>query len=88
MAHGGARRGSGRKSAHSEIEVKNLAIDAIVKVYGSEEKGFIALLQSGSDTLQKFVFEHAWGKPKEKLEHSTDPEKPVYFKLDDRFINS
>jgi hypothetical protein len=88
MAHGGARKGSGRKSVHSELEVRNLAIAAIIKVYGSEAKGFEALLLSGEATLQKFVWEHAYGKPKEKVEHSTDPEKPVLFKLDDRFSNS
>lgn len=85
MAAGGKREGAGRKAKVDEEKVRGLAVGAIVKKYGSEEKGFMALLESGEPSLVKFVFEHAYGKPKEKIEHSSDPEAPVIFKLDERY---
>lgn len=88
MPKGGRRPGSGRKKLHDEILARDMAISAIEKVYGSIEEGMQALLRSGEQSLIKFVFEHAVGKPKEKVEHSTDPEAPVIFKLDDRFVDS
>jgi len=68
MANGGARKGAGRKSKADEDKVRNLAVQSIVSTYGSEEEGFAALLQSGEASLVKFVYEHAFGKPKEKLD--------------------
>jgi hypothetical protein len=67
---GGARTGAGRKPKAEEDKVRNLAIDAIISKYGSEQKGFEALLASGESSLIKFAYEHAFGKPKEKIEHS------------------
>lgn len=72
MAHGGKRNGAGRKSKADEEKVKNQAIEAIEQKYGSVEKGLVALMESGEASLIKFVFEHAIGKPKEKIEHSGD----------------
>ena len=87
MARGGSRPGAGRKPIHDEIQSRDMAISAIVNVYGSLEKGMEALLRTGEPSLQKFVFEHAIGKPREKVEHSGDPEYPVIFKLDERFTD-
>lgn len=70
MAKGGARIGAGRKSKAEEDKVRNLAVQSIISKYGSEEKGFMALIETGEPSLMKFVFEHAFGKPKEKIEHS------------------
>jgi hypothetical protein len=69
---GGARNGAGRKAKHNEDESRQLAINAIVQVHGSLEAGLSHLLRSMEPSLQKFVFEHAIGKPKEKVEHSGD----------------
>jgi hypothetical protein len=88
MAKGGSRPGAGRKPKTDEAHVRNLAIKSIVSMYGSEAKGFKALLQSGEPALIKFVYEHAYGKPKEKIEHSGDPDAPVFFTLDPRFNGS
>jgi hypothetical protein len=66
----GENRGQGRKTKAEEEKVKGLAVSAIVKRYGSEEKGFLALLDSGEASLIKFVYEHAFGKPKDKIENS------------------
>lgn len=68
MAKGGARLGAGRKSARDEIKVRNLAIKALVSKYGSEEKAFEHLLGSKEPSLIKFVYEHAFGKPREKVD--------------------
>lgn len=83
--HGGSRPGSGRKRIHDEIEARGLAIKAIKSVYGSLEDGMKALLLSGEPSLQKFVYEHAFGKPMDKVQHSSDPDSPVIFKIDGRF---
>lgn len=72
MSKGGARPGAGRPTKADEAKVKGLAIQSIIKRYGSEEEGFLALLNSGESSLIKFVYEHAYGKPKERVEHSGD----------------
>lgn len=74
MAAGGARIGAGRKTKAQEDRVRELAVSSIVSKYGSEEAGFKSLLESGEPSLIKFVYEHAFGKPKEKLEHSGEME--------------
>lgn len=83
--NGGAGRGQGRKTKAEEEQVRHLCISAIVKKHGSEEAGIKALLDSQEPSLIKFVYEHAYGKPTEKIQHSSDPDQPVYFKLDGRF---
>lgn len=65
---GGARPGAGRPPKADEQRVRDLSVAAIIKVYGSEEEGFEALLNSKESVLIKFVFEHAYGKPKEHHE--------------------
>lgn len=70
MPSGGPGRGGGRKPLHEEIKARDLAVKAIVSKFGSLESGLEFLLGTEEPTLVKFVFEHAIGKPKEKLEHS------------------
>jgi hypothetical protein len=69
---GGARPGSGRPTKADEELVRNQSIGAIVQLYGSVQNGFKTLLESKEASLIKFVWEHAVGKPKEKVEHSGD----------------
>lgn len=88
MANGGARVGAGRKKKVDELKVQQLAIKSITEKYGGEEEGFKALLESREASLIKFVFEHAYGKPKEKVELSSDKDSPVLFRLDGRFKDS
>lgn len=68
MAKGGARPGAGRPTKTDEERVRDLSVKAITDFYGSEEAGFKALLKSKEPVLIKFVFEHAYGKPKERHE--------------------
>lgn len=68
MAKGGTRPGAGRPTKTDEERVRDLSVQAIAAHYGSEEKGFKALLDSKEPALIKFVFEHAYGKPKERHE--------------------
>lgn len=65
---GGAMPGGGRPKKVDEQRVRDLSVKAIISHYGSEEKGFKALLDSKEPVLIKFVFEHAYGKPTEKHE--------------------
>lgn len=66
--HGGARPGAGRKAKVDENKTRDLAIEAIKGKYGEEMAGFQALLNSQEPSLIKWVFEHAYGKPKERIE--------------------
>ncbi len=68
MARGGYREKSGRKSKVDELKVQNLAVKSIESKYGSVEKGFKSLLETGEPSLIKFVWEHAVGKPREKVD--------------------
>lgn len=69
---GGARPGAGRKPKADEEKVRNLAVSAIEKTHGSLEEGFTKLLNSGEASLIKFVWEHAVGKPREKMDLDLD----------------
>lgn len=80
MAKGGKRPGAGRKKKVDEELVKTLAVKAIRKKFGSEEKGFAHLLESGDSGLVKWVFEHGYGKPKEKVEVKHDGGISIVFK--------
>lgn len=78
MSRGGARPGGGRPKKVDEQRVRDLSIAAIKSHYGSEEKGFKALLTSGEPVLIKFVFEHAYGKPTEKHELTGKDGNPLF----------
>lgn len=67
MSRGGSRPGSGRKTKSDESRIQVMAAKAMIKKYGSEEQAFEALLESKEPTLIKFAYEHAFGKPKEKV---------------------
>ena len=72
MSHGGAGRGQGRKSKAEELKVRDTAIEAITEKYGSLKAGFRALLGSEEASLIKWVFEHAAGKPQDKVDVTTN----------------
>jgi hypothetical protein len=74
MPRGGWRPGGGRPKKHEEEKTVATALSAVVKKYGSLEDGFIALLESGEPSLIKFVFEHAAGKPRERIDMTMDGE--------------
>ena len=57
-----------RKSKYDGVEVVKLSLQAIEDKYGGLKEGFIALLESDEPTLMRWVFEHAFGKPKEKID--------------------
>jgi hypothetical protein len=67
---GGARPGAGRKTIAQELGTADLAKKALIERYGSLELSLKSLLDSGEPALIKFVHEHAFGKPTEKVEHS------------------
>ena len=71
---GGYRPGAGRKSRAEEKGIQKIAIKAIEDYYGSLEEGFKALLASEHHNLIRFVFEHAAGKPREKVDLDVEGE--------------
>jgi len=66
--HGGARPNSGRKPKAEELRVRDTAVEAITEKWGGLKEGFHALLNSKEPSLVKWVFEHAAGKPPDRLE--------------------
>lgn len=65
---GKATPGAGRKKKVDELKIRNIAVESITEKYGSLKDGFLALLNSKESVLVKFVFEHAAGKPREKVD--------------------
>lgn len=78
MSRGGAREGAGRKSVRDETLAKNLCLAAIKTKYGSIEQGLVHLLESKDPALKKFVFEHAIGKPTDKIDLGDNPLYNIY----------
>lgn len=70
MPSGGSRPNSGRKTKAVEQQTANIAKAVIAEKYGSLEKGLEHLLTTAEPALIKFVFEHAFGKSPDKIEHS------------------
>jgi len=83
---GGIREGQGRKSRAEEEQTAKKAIQAIEEKYGSVVDGFKALLESKEPILQRFVWEHAVGKPmdKIKLQGETDNKLEVIVRYEER----
>ena len=69
MGLGGKRIGAGRKPVHDEMKARDLCQTAIINKFGTLEAGLQFLLESEEPTLMKFVFEHAIGKPTDKIEN-------------------
>jgi hypothetical protein len=70
--HGGKRPNSGRPTKADEENSRKLAIAAIEARHGSLEAGLEFLLSTEEPSLIKFVYEHAIGKPREKMDLSSD----------------
>lgn len=73
--HGGKRTGAGRKPVSQEMKTRELAQKAIIEKFGSLDGGFKNLLESNDPALKKFVFEHAMGKPTDKVDMTTRVEE-------------
>jgi hypothetical protein len=67
---GGKRIGAGRKTIAKELHTSDLARKVLIEKYGSLEQALESLLEYKEPQLLKFVFEHAFGKTPEKIEHS------------------
>lgn len=69
--HGGVREGAGRPKKADEEKISEFAIKAIIKQFGSEEKGFEELAKhaaKGSFNHLKLLMEYAYGSPSKKQE--------------------
>lgn len=64
----------GRPRKVDELRITKLSVEAITEKYGGLKEGFMALLESKEPTLIKFVFEHAAGKPREKVDVDVNKE--------------
>lgn len=64
----------GRPCKVDELKITNVAIASIEERYGSLKNGFLALLESKEPSLIKFVFEHAAGKPRERVDIDVNKE--------------
>lgn len=67
MAKGGKRDGAGRKSLAEEFNSRELAVNALKNKFGDLTTALQWLLESEQPTLVKFAYEHAFGKPVERI---------------------
>lgn len=74
---GGARKGAGRPTIAAELKTADLARECLIEKYGSLNEALIALLEMDEPALTKFVFEHAFGKPTDKIEHSGEIDQVI-----------
>lgn len=80
---GGYRPGSGRKPASEEMKSRELAQKAIIEKYGTIVEGMKKLLETGEPSLVKFVWEHAQGKPTDKIDMTTRVEETRIVDIND-----
>jgi hypothetical protein len=68
---------AGRPSKSDEEKVVRLALGAMTKVFGSPEKCFEHTANEAQTSYHhlKLLLEYAFGKPKEKLDVTTDGER-------------
>ena len=64
--HGGSREGAGRPPKEDEERIRGLCIQAMERIYGSEEKAFEYIAKQSKESFPhlKLLFEYAYGKPK------------------------
>lgn len=74
---GGVRPGAGRPTIAAELKTADLARECLIAKYGSLNAALIALLEMDEPALIKFVFEHAFGKPTDKIEHSGEIDQVI-----------
>ena len=67
MARGGVRPNSGRKSKAEEQKTQAICRNALQAMYGGDESVIEAMMQTGEPSLMKFILEHAYGKPVDKV---------------------
>jgi len=67
MAKGGARKGAGRKPKAEEQKTAAICRAALIAIHGSDESVIKAMMQTEEPALMKWVLEHAYGKPVDKV---------------------
>lgn len=70
MPAGGKRIGAGRPTVSKELATADLARNVLIEKFGGLKEALIALIEMNEPALTKFVFEHAFGKTPDKIEHS------------------
>ena len=79
---GGARIGAGRKPVAVEQKTAERFKQILASLYNGDENGaVIAAWQSGEPSLQKFILEHAFGKPTDNLNLSGGLENTFNYDL-------
>lgn len=80
MAKGGARPGAGRKPKAEEDKIRRFSINAMTKVFGSEEAMWDHVAQQAQESFPhlKLLFEYTYGKPKETKEVTLAGEQPIF----------
>lgn len=68
MAQNGFKRPGGRKSKAEETRTRELTLSVLTKKYGTLEAAMLSLLDSGEPSLIRFVYEHGFGKPQDKVD--------------------
>lgn len=79
--NGGARKGAGRKKKDEEDRIRDLSINALSDVFGSEEEAFKHIAKKAKESFPhlKLIIEYGYGKPKETIDlnHNELPKPPA-----------
>lgn len=82
---------AGRPPKITEKKLRNFAISAIKKAYGSEDKMWLEVAKQAKDSFphMKMLLEFTYGKPKEQKEVNvkTDINIPIVNFLEERIID-
>lgn len=71
---------AGRKPKADEDRIRSLCINAMERIYGSEEKAFEYIADKSKESFPhlKLLFEYAYGKPKDIKNLSIQAEQPLF----------
>ena len=77
---------AGRKTKEDENRIRNLSINALESIFGSEEKAFehIAELSKESFPHLRLLLEYAYGKPRITQEIIEQREQPLFYTPEER----
>jgi hypothetical protein len=68
--HGGNRDGAGRKPKDKEDRIRDLSINALNEIFGSEQAAINHIAEQAKSSFPhlKLLLEYAYGKPKDTIE--------------------
>ena len=70
-------KNSGRRPTAIDLKTSELARESLTEYYGSLKDAMLAALEDKDTIMRKFVYEHAFGKPTDKIQLDVDGNLPT-----------